>query len=196
MRRDTRTSAREKIVVAATHLFYDQGYQATTVDHILERSGVSRPTFYTHFPTKEDLGLAYVQRRRQQDVTAIKDAIRQEKTPEGRFLAIISHVGKTLVDPNYCYRGCRFFNVIAELHEANNPLVKEARHYVENMREIIRDAVLELKATSTKYKTLEVDRVTEVYFLLVNGAITGTQECQDSWPIDRAIQEIKHLIRV
>ena len=188
-----RTSAREKLLVAATNLFYEQGYQGTTVDHVVERSGVSRPTLYTHFSTKEDLGVAYLQLQRQQDVNAIKDAIRREKTSEGRFLAIISHVGKTLLDTNY--RGCRFFNVIAELQEANNPLVKEARHYVQNFHEIIRDVVLELKATSKKYKTLDVDRVTEVYYLLVAGAIMTSQECQDRWPIDRAIQEIKNLIK-
>jgi AcrR family transcriptional regulator len=194
MRHGTQTSAREKILVAATNLFYDQGYQATTVDHVLERSGVSRPTLYTHFATKEDLGLAYLQLRRQEDANAIKDAIRQEKTPEGRFLAVITHVGETLSSTRY--RGCRFFNVISELNAASNPLVKEARHYVENFREIIRDAVLELKATSKRHKDLDVDRVAEAYYLLVCGAIMGSQEYQASWPIDRAIQEIKNLIRV
>jgi len=193
MRHDTRLSARENILVAATNLFYEQGYQATTIDHVLERSGVSRPTLYTHFATKEDLGLAYLKLRRQQDLNAIKDAIRQAKTPESRFLAIISHVRKTLLDSNY--RGCRYFNVIAELQATNNPLVKEARHYVEDFREIIRDVVRELKATGKRYKTLDADRVAEAYYLLVSGAIMGSQEYQNPWPVDRAIQEIKNLIR-
>ena len=185
-------SAREKILGAASALFYEQGYQGTTVDHVVERSGVSRPTLYTHFSTKEDLGIAYLQLQRQHDLNAIKDAIRQEKTPENRFLAIISYVGKTLSETNY--RGCRFFNVIAELPETSNPLVKEARQYVENFREIIRDTVLELKATSKKYKTLDVDRVTDVYYLLLAGAIMSSQEYHDRWPVDRAMQEISTLI--
>lgn len=192
MRNDRRTSARQKILVAATDLFYEQGYQGTTVDHVVERSGVSRPTLYTHFATKEDLGVAYLQLRRQEDLDAVKDAIRREKTPEGRFLAIISHVRRTLLHTNY--RGCRFFNVIAELQEAKNPLVKEARHYVEDFREIIRDVVLELKAANKKYKTLDVNRVTDVYYLLVAGAIMASQECQDRWPLDRAVEEINGLI--
>ena len=49
------SNAKEKIVEAASDLFFEQGYQATTIDHVIERSGVSRPTLYTHFKTKEEL---------------------------------------------------------------------------------------------------------------------------------------------
>lgn len=188
-----RTSAREKILVAANNLFYEQGYQGTTIDDVVNRSGVSRPTLYTHFSTKEDLGIAYLQLRRHQDLNAMEDAIREQKTPEDRYMAVISLVGKTLVTTNF--GGCRFFNIIAEFHDPDNPLVKEAQHYVESFREIIRDVVGELKASSKEYNTLDVDRVTDVYYLLVAGAIMGSQECQEEWPIDRATQEIKRLIQ-
>lgn len=194
MRHNTRSSTREDILAAATSLFYERGYQATTIDHVLERSGVSRPTLYTHFSTKEDLGLAYLRLQRRHDLSILKDAIRRENTPEDRYLAIITQVRQTLLESNY--RGCRYFNVIAELQSSdNNPLVKEARHYVEDFRELIRDAVLELRATGKRYKGLDADRVTDAYYLLVGGAIMGSQEYQDAWPIDRAIQEIKDLIR-
>ncbi len=192
MRHAKRRSAREDILASATSLFYEQGYQATTIDHVLARSGVSRPTLYAHFATKEDLGLAYLQFQRRYDLTTLKEAIRREKTPEGRYLAVISRVRQTLLETKY--RGCRYFNVIAELQATDNPLVKEARHYVEEFRELIRDVVVELKAAGKRYKSLDADRVTDAYYLLVNGAIMGSQECQDVWPIDRAVQEIKNLI--
>lgn len=192
IKKTPRTSAREKILTAAATLFYEQGYQATTVDNVIERSGVSRPTLYTHFSTKEELGVAYLHQRRQHDLAALKDAIRQAKNPHGRFLAIMAQIKDTLIGTNY--RGCGFFNVIAELHDATNPLVKEARRYVEGVRELIRDTVVELKSTDKKYKGLDVDRVTDVYYLLVAGAIMGSQEYQDRWPIDRAMHEVERLI--
>lgn len=193
MLKEKRISAREKILDAATSLFFEQGYQGTTIDDVIGRSGVSRPTLYTHFPTKEDLGVSYLQHRRQQDLNTVKDAIRKEKTPEGRFLAIISQVGATLSKTSY--RGCRFLNVIVEIPDRNNPLVKEARRYIENLHEIIRDVVVEFKASNEKYQDLDVDQVTDVYHLLVAGAIACSQECQDQWPVDRAIQEIKRFIK-
>ena len=48
---------REKIIETANDLFYKQGYRATVVNQIIEEAGVSKPTFYSHFPSKEDLCL-------------------------------------------------------------------------------------------------------------------------------------------
>lgn len=47
--------ARERLVVAALELFYDQGYDATTVAQIAERAGLTKSTFHRHFPDKRDV---------------------------------------------------------------------------------------------------------------------------------------------
>ena len=47
--------ARERLVVAAVDLFTEQGYDATTVAQIAERAGVTRSTFFRHFPDKREL---------------------------------------------------------------------------------------------------------------------------------------------
>ncbi|MCF3961857.1 TetR/AcrR family transcriptional regulator [Streptomyces fuscigenes] len=50
--------ARERLVVAAVDLFTEQGYDATTVTQIAERAGVTKSTFFRHFPDKRDLLVA------------------------------------------------------------------------------------------------------------------------------------------
>ena len=50
--------ARERLVVAAVDLFSEQGYDATTVAQIAERAGVTRSTFFRHFPDKRELLVA------------------------------------------------------------------------------------------------------------------------------------------
>src|SRR3979411_3430808 len=47
--------ARERLVVAAVDLFTEQGYDATTVAQIAERAGVTKSTFFRHFPDKREL---------------------------------------------------------------------------------------------------------------------------------------------
>ena len=47
--------ARERLVVAAVDLFTEQGYDATTVAQIAERAGVTRSTFFRHFPDKREV---------------------------------------------------------------------------------------------------------------------------------------------
>lgn len=50
--------ARERLVVAAVDLFVEQGYDATTVTEIAERAGVTKSTFFRHFPDKRELLVA------------------------------------------------------------------------------------------------------------------------------------------
>jgi AcrR family transcriptional regulator len=50
--------ARERLVVAALDLFGEQGYDETTVAQIAERAGVTRSTFFRHFPDKRELLVA------------------------------------------------------------------------------------------------------------------------------------------
>src|SRR5438128_1576396 len=50
--------ARERLVLAAVDLFADQGYDATTVAQIAERAGVTKSTFFRHFPDKRELLVA------------------------------------------------------------------------------------------------------------------------------------------
>jgi AcrR family transcriptional regulator len=44
--------------VAAVDLFTEQGYDATTVTQIAERAGVTKSTFFRHFPDKRELLVA------------------------------------------------------------------------------------------------------------------------------------------
>lgn len=50
--------ARERLVVAAVDLFVEQGYDATTVAQIAARAGVTKSTFFRHFPDKRELLVA------------------------------------------------------------------------------------------------------------------------------------------
>jgi AcrR family transcriptional regulator len=48
----------QRLVVAAVDLFTEQGYDATTVAQIAERAGVTKSTFFRHFPDKRELLVA------------------------------------------------------------------------------------------------------------------------------------------
>ena len=50
--------ARERLVLAAVDLFNEQSYDATTVAQIAERAGVTKSTFFRHFPDKRELLVA------------------------------------------------------------------------------------------------------------------------------------------
>ena len=190
----THSKARDKIVEAASELFFEQGYQATTIDDVIDRSGISRPTLYNHFKTKEELCVEYLKERRRNDLGLLKETMRKEKTAKGKFLTAARVMDQTMSATHF--RGCRYFNMISEVADCNSPISKEARVYVDGFRDIIKDGVLELRGSDPKYRKLDVDATAESYYLLVNGAIMASQEYRERWPIDRALKDIERLMEV
>ena len=192
MKTRKQSHTRQKILDAAFDLFYAQGYQATTVDQIITKSGISKPTVYSYFPTKQDLCVAYLAERHRQELASLRDAIEREKTPRDRFLSVIHWLKHRLAASGY--RGCGFFNMVSEIPDPENPIIVEAKKFIDNFRETIRSLVVGLKDSEPKYRDLDPDRIADAYYLILGGAIMGSQEYRAPWPSDRAVEEVKRLI--
>lgn len=54
-------STRKEILRKAFGLTYKNGYQATSIDHILETTSVTKGAFYHHFKSKEEMGIAIIE---------------------------------------------------------------------------------------------------------------------------------------
>jgi AcrR family transcriptional regulator len=63
MLREVESQPRDRIIDTALRLFYEQGYLATGINQIIAESQVAKATFYSHFPSKENLCIAYLQAR-------------------------------------------------------------------------------------------------------------------------------------
>jgi AcrR family transcriptional regulator len=55
-------SARDRILAVAGPLFYREGYRAIGIDRVIAEADVAKATFYKHFPSKDDLIVAWITR--------------------------------------------------------------------------------------------------------------------------------------
>ena len=106
-------SARDRILDTAFALFYARGIRAVGVDLIIAESGVAKATFYKHFPAKDDLVLAYLERV---DVVwsgqlhAAAEAAGPD--PADELVGLFDALGAACRREGY--RGCAFINAAAE----------------------------------------------------------------------------------
>jgi AcrR family transcriptional regulator len=68
--RPSRSERREAIERAATRLFAQRGYAATTVDDIVKAAGLTKPMLYRHFESKQELCIALLERYRDELIAA------------------------------------------------------------------------------------------------------------------------------
>jgi AcrR family transcriptional regulator len=125
------------LVLAACDLFSRDGVQAVSVDAIVERSGVARQTMYRHFASKQDLVLAFLERREElwtrQWLQA--EVVRRATDPRDRLLAIFDVFDGWFRAPDF--EGCSFINVMLEHPDAHDPVHRAAVAYLAGIRSFI-----------------------------------------------------------
>ncbi len=82
--------ARQRILLTAHDLFYQEGIRATGIDRIIKESGVTKVTFYRHFPSKNDLITAFLAYRHQQWLARFSKSLARHVAQTGGLLAALA----------------------------------------------------------------------------------------------------------
>ena len=107
------SAARERILETAFRLFYAKGIRAVGVDLIIGESGVAKATFYKHFPAKDDLVVAYLDRVDGIWSGQLRDAAAAAgPDPADQLVGLFDALGSACRREGY--RGCAFINAAAE----------------------------------------------------------------------------------
>jgi AcrR family transcriptional regulator len=164
-----RSKARERILATAYELFAHRGIQAVGIDAIVEQSGVARQTLYRHFNSKQELVLAFLERREQ---LWTKDWLQGEveraaSEPEGRLLAIFDVFDGWFHSPDF--EGCSFINVLLEAADPEDPVHRAGAAYLAGIREF-------LKALARDAKIADPDNFARKWHILMKGSIVSAGE--------------------
>src|SRR5690606_19583889 len=115
-----RSAARERLLATASRLFYREGIRAVGVERILAEAPATRATSYRHFPSKEDLVLAYLRGADDEVRAAVRTAVEAASSPADAVRAIGRLVTDDLARPEF--RGCAFLKAAAEYPDPDDPV--------------------------------------------------------------------------
>jgi len=142
-----RVPMRERIVEAAAELFYAQGLRAVSAEKIIAQVGITKVTFYRHFPTKDDLIVAYLERRAQWERDAIAQARQAADDVPDAFRIIAEAIGAESCRPGF--RGCPFINAAAEYADPDHPVRRAVDVHRRWFRQTIQDLLDEINVPNS-----------------------------------------------
>ena len=130
--------ARERIVDSSYELFSRRGIQAVGVDEVIENAGVAKATLYRHFPSKDDLVLAFLEEREERWTHELVEAGAKSRgsTPEEQLLAIFDVFDEWFRREDF--EACSFISVLLEMGP-QHPAGRASMRHLENIRSIVRD---------------------------------------------------------
>lgn len=109
------TNPKEKLFQTASHLFYQFGYRAIGVDTIAAESGIGKMTLYRHYPSKDDLIVAFLRQSNEDFWEYFEQFTKDAPTARAKLLAFFEALQTYVLSPN-CY-GCPFINLASEYPE-------------------------------------------------------------------------------
>lgn len=166
-------TTKERIIDAATDLFYAQGFHAVGLDRILDEVGVTKTTFYNHFESKDELIVAMLRKRDEVETGELMRLTRERAgdDPAARMLAVFDVLLDWFGDTDF--RGCIFMNAAVAYPDEKDPIhVAAAAHGAS-----LYDALFALAKAAG---VTDPDLLTREALLLMAGAITSRHVAGDS----------------
>jgi AcrR family transcriptional regulator len=161
--------ARARILDAAYELFSRRGVRAVGIDAIIARSGVARMTLYRHFTSKEQLVLAYLERREELWTRGWLQAEVELRAadPAERLLAIFDVFGEWFHREDF--EGCAFINVMLESAEGADPILRATTSYLAGIRSF-------LEGLARAAGVADPDDFARTWHILMKGSIVAAGE--------------------
>ncbi|MBO9709096.1 MAG: TetR/AcrR family transcriptional regulator [Caulobacter sp.] len=179
--------AAERIFETARDLFYREGIRAVGVDEIVTRAGVTKPSLYRSYKSKDDLVAAVLREvedgfweRFQSAEAAFPD------DPKAQMVAYFE--GLAARSGGADYRGCALSNAVVEYPDREHAGRAVAQAHKQALRERLRAKAAEMGA-------VDPGTLGDAMMLLVEGVFTSSQMFDDDdKPALAVVGAVKALI--
>lgn len=121
------SAARDRLLATAARLFYAHGIGAVGVDRLVVEAGVTRATFYRHFPAKDDLVVAWLRTSDEAVRTAVQRSAAVDDDPVALVRRLVAAIGEQVCGEGF--RGCAFINAAAEFPDPASAVHRAVREH-------------------------------------------------------------------
>jgi AcrR family transcriptional regulator len=135
------SEARLRLLNTATGLFYADGIHAVGVDRVIAEAKVTRATLYRHFPSKDDLIVAYLTQTDEALRARLAAARTEDASPADVIRAVARSIADDIQQPGF--RGCAFLNAAAEYPDpafaVHQAVLRHREWFLATMTELFTD---------------------------------------------------------
>lgn len=158
-----RANAKERILDTATRLFYEQGFQATGINQIIEEAGIAKASLYQHFKSKDDLLLEYLTINDLRWFEDLREFLQTKTAGRAAILGLFDYRRKMASASDL--KGCAFIRVAYELPLLADNALRIIQNHKSKLKDFIRSNIEVLNNHSHK----ESEELTELILNLYEG---------------------------
>jgi AcrR family transcriptional regulator len=186
MHTDAPVAPRDRVLAAAHDQFHKFGVRATGVDSVIEAAGVAKSTFYRHFPSKDELLLAWLRDRRPRWFFPIRDRLNDSGLRANEKIALLFRLVADWLEYEG-FRGCAFQNTAVEFPDSTHPAHMIIRDYLDEIDDYLRDILVAGGFAEARELSAQIG-------VLLSGALSASAARQSLDPVQAAGQAAEQLL--
>ncbi len=188
MKKENPNNTKAVLLEKASELFYEKGFLATGVQEILNSTGVTPPSLYHHFGSKNNLGLEYLTKKKDEFMKGLLIIQKRNRTLSSFLQSWCAFIEKQI--DNNKYFGCPF---VKFSYEISGMTPSDKKIFQEKLKEFdlewsdfLVKYLNDLRLRGIIRKNIDTSKISEQLIVLFQGAIS-------MWTLTKDKKNIKIL---
>jgi TetR/AcrR family transcriptional repressor of nem operon len=194
------TATRQRILDAAQRIVLERGFAATSVDAVLEEAPATKGAFFHHFPSKNHLGRALLERYAAADERMLEDfmvaAEAESDDPAEQLVAFVRHFEQAAADLAPTQPGCLFVSFIYESQLAGDGdddlIATSIRHWRARLLEKL-EAAAELHPPAI---AVDLPSLADQVFTTFEGGFILARAMHDHGHLPAQLAHLRHYLEL
>lgn len=191
---------REAIMDAAETLIMERGYSATSVDQIFPRAGITKGTFFYHFPTKTDLAHALAERYAHRDIRQLTDKMAAAEAlsddPARQLLLFLEQFAEIADQWTVPYPGCLFASFCYEAGLFEERTMAVMRESILTWRDRIAAKLREAAGRTPPRLAFDADSLADAVTVVFEGAFILSRTLDDARIVSQQLRHLQAYLRL
>lgn len=178
------TDTRERLLDAGVTLFGQKGFNGCGLAEVLQLANVPKGSFYHYFASKEEFGVAVIERARDEHLSSMRPVLSDRRaSPRARLRAIFEEA-RTECAANGPTVDCLIPKLALETARLSDPVHAAVKCAYQQWSALLAQVIREGQATGEIDRRHNADRLANVLVMLWEGAAIRMQIERDLAPLD------------
>jgi len=192
------SKTKKKIIDEATSLVLRNGFAGTTLDLVLEKTGITKGAFFYHFKNKADLALHMMNSFAQADLAHLNDVLYKtsnEESPKERLVKFVQYFINLMKPLDEPYPGCLYASYIYEPDQFDGEIglivSTTIMKWREELYEIMKDATPDDPNTNSD----DLNALADQFTVILEGAFIVSKALSDGKLIYKQLVHYQNYLR-
>ena len=180
----------DKIMETADRLFYEQGFNLTGINQIIEEAAISKPSLYNHFRSKNDLLLAYLDQLYAKWFVGLDAFCENLESPLDKLMGLFDYrISRQIA---LQYNGCAWNKIVNEVPKNELEVFNRVAKFKDDIRNRVINIVSELHRPEGKL--LNDEELVEVIFSEMEAGVLMAHITKTHNALENAKKIVRKLV--